>query len=276
MLTKFLRALLAFESGIDRSLFSWYCESLDKPSVTYPIVSRPGQLTRDVETGEPVYRRISIRSYFESLGVLDKFDQGNPDSLIDMQYASRNPWGFVGYQFGEGILIMLGYYHPALVDASSYGSTDRVPSYYCGYLPACTWRNGRKKIPIYNENNRLKAIATDTNEWGGRFTGKNGVNCFTDLLVGRYQEIVIRDLLAYNLRALVAAMPKAFKRNSNGGFPTLSGMLAAAHLVGHDAVATFLRGGELAADEMGTNLRVYLDRFGGFDITVEEVMDPST
>jgi hypothetical protein len=76
-----------------------------------------------------------------------------------MSYKSTNTLGFVGYQFGEALLIDLGYYD----DNVFYG-------------------NGAAK-----------------NTWDGTWTGKNGVNSLDDFKTKAAQELAIKEAFGYNL-----------------------------------------------------------------------------
>ena len=77
-----------------------------------------------------------------------------------MAYRSMNTFGFVGYQFGEALLIDLGYYD----DDFYYG-------------------NG-----------------ASTNTWDGIWTGKNGANSLEDFMTAHVQDIAIQDAFGHNRR----------------------------------------------------------------------------
>ena len=70
--------------------------------------------------------------------------------------------GFVGYQFGEALLIDLGYYD----DDVYYG-------------------NG-----------------AETNTWDGTWTGKNGANSLEDFMTEGVQDLAILDAFGHNLEII--------------------------------------------------------------------------
>lgn len=76
-----------------------------------------------------------------------------------MAYRSTNSYGFIGYQFGEALLIDLGYYD----DDFYYG-------------------NGAA-----------------TNTWDGTWTGKNGVDSLEEFMTQDAQEVTIREEFGHNL-----------------------------------------------------------------------------
>ena len=211
--SEFLEALGAFESGIDTSQ-------------QYPDY------------------------WFDYLGVFDPargnvdastVDTSNPADLAMLQYHVHNTIGFLGkYQFGEPLLIDLGYYTPA-------------PTGYYG--------------------------STATNEWQGTWTGKNGVNSKEDFM-SVAQEYAIREAFAMNMNIINARLEQAgtsiddflgneFTYTAQGithtGVVTMSGILASAHLQGPGGVANLLLNNAVSYDEYGTNILSYMDKFGGFD-----------
>jgi hypothetical protein len=125
---EFRDALRAFESGWDRARYEtgqiqdWQLNQWAGGTVEefYPGVSSWGDLTDE------------------------QWDA--------MSYRSMNSLGFVGYQFGEALLIDLGYYD----DDQFYG-------------------NG-----------------ASTNTWDGTWTGKNGVNSLEEFMTKEAQESLFR------------------------------------------------------------------------------------
>ena len=212
----FLDALLAFESGWDRDRYEagiiadWQLDEWAGGSVTafYPGYSSWGDLT-DAEWEV-------------------------------MSYRSMNSLGFVGYQFGEALLIDLGYYE----DDVFYG-------------------NG-----------------ASTNTWDGTWTGKNGVNSLEDFMTQGAQDIAIREAFGYNTQVIVdglAAQGKSLDDiigtqatyQDNGQTVTvtmsITGILAAAHLRGAWGTLDLLLNGSVSTDEYGTSILRYIDQFGGYD-----------
>ncbi|MEM9240289.1 MAG: hypothetical protein AAGB07_09955 [Pseudomonadota bacterium] len=157
-----------------------------------------------------------------------------------MSYRSMNALGFVGYQFGEALLIDLGYY------------TDDV---YYG--------NGAA-----------------SNTWDGTWTGKNGVNSLEDFTTEAAQERAIQEAFGYNLQVIETGLAyqgeslsdylgttRTYTDNGQDVTVTLTltGIMAAAHLRGAWGTLSLLQGGNVSTDEYGTSILRYIDQFGGYD-----------
>ncbi|MEQ8653153.1 MAG: calcium-binding protein [Kiloniellales bacterium] len=158
----------------------------------------------------------------------------------DMQYRSMNSLGFVGYQFGEALLIDLGYYQ----DDFYYG-------------------NG-----------------ASSNTWDGTWTGKNGAVSLEAFMTAEVQEPAILDAFGYNLSVIEDGLAQQSKSladflgtqgqyTSNGQTVTveltLTGILAAAHLRGAWGTLALLQNGAISTDENGTSILQYIEQFGGYD-----------
>lgn len=188
-------------------------------------------------------------SWFSYLGVFDPargqvdpstVDTTNSEDLAELQYHVHNTLGFLGkYQFGEPLLIDLGYYTPA--STGYYGSTA-------------------------------------TNEWEGTWTGKNGVYSKEDFM-SEVQELAIREAFAMNMQIIETRLAQAgtsiddfigktFTYTQGGvaheAVVSVSGILASAHLQGPGGVANLLLNGVVSHDEYGTNILSYMDKFGDF------------
>jgi len=220
----FLSALLAFESGWDR-------ERYDAGIIAdWQLDSWAG-------------------------GTVDQFFSGYSSwsDLTDqewetMAYRSVNAFGFVGYQFGEALLIDMGYYD----DDFYYG-------------------NGAA-----------------TNTWDGTWTGKNGVNSLEDFMTKEAQDVAIVEAFGFNLGHIEAGLAAAGKSlddfigttatyTSNGtqvSVPlTVTGILAATHLRGYPATVELLLNGTLSSDEFGTSILQYAEQFGGYEVpSVQELI----
>lgn len=150
-------------------------------------------------------------------------------------YDIENQFGFIGkYQFGEAALFDLGYYG---IDQS--------------------------------DNNLFK------NDWTGNWSGKNGINSKQDYLNnGRVQEIIIQDwhdILWGRIQFL--GLDQFEGQTLNGNQITVSGMLAAAHLLGAGSSSSdkaglkgYLVSGAVfsTTDGNGTTANTYMNFFAGF------------
>ncbi|MTH99982.1 1,4-beta-glucanase, partial [Roseibium sp. RKSG952] len=136
--TDFLSALLAFESGWDRERYEtgviqdWQLNAWAGGEVTkfFPNYTSWGDLSD---------------SEWET-----------------MAYRSQNSLGFVGFQFGEALLIDLGYYD----DDKFYGNGE------------------------------------STNKWDGTWTGKNGVTSLEDFMTKEAQTVAIQEAFGFNLQII--------------------------------------------------------------------------
>ncbi|CAD0186985.1 hypothetical protein RUESEDTHA_03896 [Ruegeria sp. THAF57] len=221
---EFRDALRAFESGWDRERYDagaiqdWQLNQWARGEVTdfYPNYSNWSDLSSD------------------------EWDA--------MSYRSMNSLGFVGYQFGEALLIDLGYY------------TDDV---YYG--------NGAA-----------------SNTWDGTWTGKNGVNSLADFTTAEAQERAIQEAFGYNLQVIETGLgyqgeslsdylgtTRTYIENGQeiSVILTLTGIMAAAHLRGAWGTLSLLQGGNVSTDEYGTSILRYVSQFGGYDApTVEDAI----
>jgi hypothetical protein len=259
----FLSELLATESGIDPARFDWYMSHYAMAVVRTPRVEAPGRVVRDEATGAPLLDTVTVAAYFDRLGVGALFDRRDPDCITRMQYGCVNAFGFVGYQFGEAMLIDTGYYRAARV----WHEGAERDMYYVGSVETSAWRERRREVLHRLPGTTTDVVATDVNRWLGTFTGKDGVASLADLRQPAQQERVIRSELRHNYRCIAAALAKYQEPVSDAlhrSGATLSGVLAAAHLCGPFAVAAYLATGANTADEAGTPLTSYLARFAGY------------
>ncbi|OKH30527.1 hypothetical protein NIES2101_42310 [Calothrix sp. HK-06] len=181
-----------------------------------------------------------FKQMLEALGAFESgLPSGNPN-----QYKAQNSLGFIGkYQFGEPLLIDLGYYKAT----SFYGK-------------------GAKK-----------------NYWRGSWTGKNGINSREQFQNSpQVQEIAIREAFNLNLQRLnsvLAAKGESInnylgeqKTFTDRGISktitiTLAGVLAGAHLRGSHGVANLLLNNKVSYDTFGTSILRYMEEYGGYNVT---------
>jgi LysM repeat protein len=173
------------------------------------------------------------------LAAMGAFESGIPDGN-PQQYQVENSLGFIGkYQFGEPLLIDLGYYQAEIF-----------------------YMNG-----------------ADRNHWQGRWTGKRGVDSKATFQSSpEAQEAAIREAFALNLSRIQDALATQGQsvddylgqvKTFDGKTVTisLSGLLAGAHLSGPYGVANLLLKGLIVGDEFGTSILKYVDEYGGYDVT---------
>jgi hypothetical protein len=270
----FFDNLRAFESGISLDQHDWYVQNLDKRVLKYPEVISPGRLLRDSETGLHQLIPMTIKEYFLSLGVHDLFDIHDKNCLKKMQYCSINPWGYVGYQFGEECLSDIGYYTKQKCHIDIENDQLDVIRYYRGGLEPTTWKDDRTEILLEEE----RVILTDVNRWQGSFTGKNGVYRFEDLKSPYIQEIIIREAMRANFNQLSvnlnfhntsveSCMKREWEHNDTLVKCSISGILACCHLLGPNSTSAFLISSEIPSDDLGTSVLDYMSRFGHYDLS---------
>jgi hypothetical protein len=274
----FLNALLDRESGLRPSLFDWYKANLDVEAIAFPAVSSPGNALRDPVSGAFVIRMMTVRDYFDALGVLGYFDARDPACIPLMQYAVTNPLGFIGYQIGEAILIKNGYYLPKRVLISGADGFKEAEAFYVNPNDVAPRSCGAGRGDACEH-----VCPTEVNRWEGRFLGKNGLGSLDDLKTADIQERVIRDLMAATATELDRALstcglryPRSFPRSRkavlHAAHPpvevrlTASGLLAAAHLCGVEAVRRFFERGLIPRDEYGTGMLDYIVELGDYEI----------
>ncbi|MEM1361385.1 MAG: hypothetical protein AAGF94_06660 [Pseudomonadota bacterium] len=226
---EFRDALRAFESGWDRDRYD-------------AGIIQDWQLNAWAGTpGNPA----SVTDFFPGYSSWGDLTDAEWDA---MSYRSMNSIGFVGYQFGEALLIDLGYYQ----DDFFYG-------------------NG-----------------ASTNTWDGTWTGKNGVNSLDDFMSKSAQEQAIQEAFGYNTQVIVNGLAnqgltlddyigttRTYLDNGVETTVTLSmtGILAAAHLRGAWGTLNLLLNDSVSVDEYGTSILRYIDQFGGYDSpSTEEII----
>lgn len=184
-------------------------------------------------------------TFQQMLDALGAFESGRPAG-DPTQYTVENWLGFMGkYQFGEPLLIDLGYY---------------AASVYYG--------NG-----------------ADKNYWNGAWTGKRGITSKAAFLGSpEVQEAAIREAFYLNWQRVNSALATAGQSVENylgqtqtfyGGKVitiTLSGILAGAHLRGPGGVVqVLLRPSDPPPqDENGTSILKYMDEYGDYDATLAD------
>jgi hypothetical protein len=284
---EFLRALIAYESGIDPANFAKYKAN---GTISYPKVSAPGVVERDKD-GNFVYTNYTYDEYFVALGVGELWAQAKTKTderdwgplLGQMQYQSTNFLGFVGYQVGESALIETGYY----IAATEQKDGKTLAAYYTGDTPNSAFANGVREIVRNWGPDTQDFISTDHNRWAGTFTKKNGVNSRADLGKQDQQNWIVRDVLADYYRTMLKglgttaaerrktltdflATPHRLGKDTTDTTVTLSGLLAATWLVGATGTAKMILTGQVPSDETGTSAADYLRGFSGYDTLLDD------
>lgn len=110
------------------------------------------------------------------------------------------------------------------------------------------------------------------NDWGGVFTGKDGVNSLQDFLnnpqAQENAQIIFKRKQWSYLKAVGADM--YLGRIINGYEITPSGLLAGAHLKGAGSVIEYLKsnGTNIGKDAFGTSVESYMKKFAGYDVNI--------
>ena len=179
------------------------------------------------------------------LEALGAFESGKPAGDPE-QYRVQNTIGFTGkYQFGEALLIDLGYY----------------------------------------EADTFYGAGASTNLWQGAWTDKAqsfGVNNIEDFRNSpEIQEAAIRDAFELNWDTIETVLGNSGKTvedyigktitvNDQGEQKAVEitpfGILAGAHLRGAYGLANLLLNGEASQDEYGTSIVRYVDEYAGYDV----------
>ena len=200
--TGFLDALRAFESGVDYDRYL------------------SGQITE-----------AQIRNWVGDAN-WNAYQAGDL-SWRDMQYTSVNSLGFVGYQFGEPLLIDLGYY------------LDNTGNLWTGRF---TGKNGVDSFATLKTDIQ-EAIILDA--FGFNLdvieSGLEAKGTSLDALIGTQ-----RTYVDTNGQSVTVTL-------------TLTGILAAAHLRGAWGTLDLLNNGSASADEYGTSILKYIQQFGAYD-----------
>jgi hypothetical protein len=261
---EFFGLLLEIESNIP---------SVAPSMVDYWSVVRPGRLRRSFADGEPIAERITFREFLVRTGVAKLYGSGSTAEVQAARYAVMNPWGFVGYQFGEALLIDLHYYQPAEEETVVDGRPQRLPIYYASTLAPSTWQHNRTRQVFHDEDARLHRIGTDVNEWSGTFTGKDGIRSLEDLRTEAGQLAVLRDSLRRNAEIVQSHLQSRDEDlwSPVPGRPGPAAILAASHLCGAWAVKAWLIDGAVRRDEAGTALTTYLNRFSQVSLSPQNI-----
>ena len=191
---------------------------------------------------------MSKGSFEAGLEALGAFESGRPSGDPE-QYRVQNSLGFTGkYQFGEALLIDLGYY--------------QADTFY--------------------------GAGAATNLWQGTWTEKAqafGVNSIEDFRNSpEIQEAAIRDAFEFNWGIIETALGNAGKTvddyigktisfNDGGTQKSVTitpfGILAGAHLRGPYGLANLLLNGSVSYDEYGTSILRYVDEYAGYDVPAD-------
>ena len=115
-----------------------------------------------------------------------------------------------------------------------------------------------------------KSSRNYNNDWSGQFTGKDGVYSVEDFLNNpKAQENAMHIYKNKQWGYIKKFAPTYSGKIINGKPVTYSGMLAATHLLGQQALEDYLKsGGKIkASDGYGTNIEEYLHKFSGYDVS---------
>lgn len=174
--------------------------------------------------------RGNYTAFLRALAIRETGQQNPPTNI-------ENQIGFIGrYQFGEALLMDLGYY--------------------------------KTSNPYIGGGNGV-----DRNYWRGKWMGKNGINSKQDFLNNKnnVQEIAIREAMRYKWgliknRLNGRSIGEFIGQRRGGVVVTASGILAAAHLRGEGGVAQLLLNNRASQDENGTSILAYMREFAGYQV----------
>ena len=219
----FAEALLAFESGWDRDRYE-------------------AGIIQDWQLNG--WAGGTVQDFYPQYGSWSELSDAEWET---MAYRSMNSLGFVGYQFGEALLIDLGYYD----DDVYYG-------------------NGAAK-----------------NTWDGTWTGKNGVDSLEEFMTKEAQSVAMAEAVGFNLKVISDGLGQQGKSLDDylgttrtylqDGEAvevtlTLSGIIAAAHLRGAYGTLDLLLRDTVTTDEYGTSILQYIDQFGVYRMPDAELI----
>lgn len=188
--------------------------------------------------------------------------------LDQLQYRAIDGRGFVGYRFGEELLEALGYYRP---------STRAVEE--------------RKALARLRPEERAARVS---NRWDGQFTGLQGAFSLKDFATAGVQEIAIGEAFAWHLQRIISLLPDDLGLGDMVGRRiemdpppgsrgigrttvevTVSGILAAAHVYGAQAVADYLLGAASPKDDMAQGVHRLMREFAGYATPYDTIPQPS-
>lgn len=108
------------------------------------------------------------------------------------------------------------------------------------------------------------------NNYGGGFTGKHGIHSRQHFLGNRkVQDQAVQEWMRLLWRYIKQERIENYAGRTVGGVKlTASGMLAASHLLGADALREFIDSGGRAdlRDPYGTPMVKYIEMFGGYEV----------
>ena len=206
-----------------------YAQSMDGKGL-------PEDWEEDSEGEETVakYKPItgSIRKFLNVIA--DKESTNDPEKVNTIGYMGK-------YQFGE----------IALKDILQKGSGESEEDY-------------EKRISQYWPKNFGKIrTEADFNFFKSRFKNKG-----TDFWPEHKQDLAMKQLLKNNKAYLGDYVDKWVGKKKDGIKITLSGLLAGAHLLGPSNVKNFLDNGTIAKDGYGTPITEYIEKFGGYSVSI--------
>lgn len=265
--------ILQIKSDLDRRHLPAYQGREPLMTIDFWDVEEPGRLRRSWADGSAVRTAVTPAEHLRQLGLDPTVLVDGEGGFLAAQYASINPWGFMGLGFGEAVLIDLGYYTAQEVLATVDDEQVAVPSYHAGELPDETWRSGRRSHTYFDESSAQWRVGTDVNCWAGSFTGKDGVQHVRDLREAPAQHAVLRSSMRRNANIL----DRFLRRHGDdlwtwhrGGLSTAA-LLAASHLTSPYAVIAQLRGREERVGGAGTTLVSRLHALTDIEVRPEDL-----
>ena len=271
MENEFNKHLLSFESGVNSTQYESYRKHFHRPVIQHIRCARPGCLHRHWQTGTPMKATITVQEFFHNLGIEQAFLGSDQHSFQALAYQAINPWGFVGYQFGEELMMTLGYYKPKRVAVA--GESTARPQHYSYLANEQLWSKGTTRRLHQGPYGPLRV--THVNEWQGVFMGKEGVTDFSTLTTPSAQNAILKSSQQFHLAVLLEHFGLSKLQSMIQATPLLSwsGVLAAAHLCGTEGIKRYLEHKHATVDELGTSLDFYLSKFHSLDCDISQLIN---
>jgi Ca2+-binding RTX toxin-like protein len=204
---------------------------------TNPATNLPTATPTPIPTPVPTSTKGDFQAMLDELGA---FESGKPKG-DPQQYQSENQFGFMGkYQFGEPLLIDLGYYQ-----------ADTTPSTNDWQDAAWTGKDGITSKDSFKNSPQVQETVIRA-----AFV-HNAIRIEAEL------QKAGKSALDYLGQVKTFSDGKTIEIS-------ISGLLAGAHLSGPGGVAALLLNDVVSVDANGTPITQYVDTYGGYAVTLAD------